>query len=189
MDDGRATRRNALFPGSAWVAVALAIPIAGLIGGAVSGPVDAPAAAVVGGVLTGAGLGAAQWFAARGVFGDRWVWVATSALGYGVGLLLAAAAVGYATDIGSLAMMGALSGVVLGAAQGIALAAQGRRRFACIWAIAMPPLLATGWAATTLIGVDVDNQFTIFGALGAIVFMLLSGLILARYSPAAAEAG
>jgi hypothetical protein len=47
----------------------------------------------------------------------------------------------------------------------------------------MPILLALGWAASTLIGVDVDNQFTVFGASGAIVFTLLSGLLLARLAP------
>lgn len=47
----------------------------------------------------------------------------------------------------------------------------------------MPVMLALGWAATTVIGVDVDEQFTIFGAMGAVVFTLLSGLLLARYQP------
>jgi hypothetical protein len=48
----------------------------------------------------------------------------------------------------------------------------------------MPALLAIGWSSTTLIGVSVEDQFTVFGALGAIVFTLLSGLVLARYTPA-----
>jgi hypothetical protein len=174
---------DALFPGWHWVGVALAFPIAGLIGGAVSGPVDAPLAALIGGALTGAGLGAAEWLAARDRFGKGWIWIAASAMGYGAGLLLGAAAVGYDTDIGSLAAMGAISGLVLGAIQGVALLEQGRRRLAVAWAAAMPFLLALGWLATTLIGVDVDQQFTVFGAMGAVVFMLLSGLVLARFSP------
>jgi len=163
--------------------MAIAIPIAGLIGWAVSGPVDAPAAALIGGLITGAGLGAAQWFAAKEAFGDGRAWIATSAVAYGAGLLVAAAAVGYNTDIGSLVAMGAISGLFLGAAQGLALAQQGRKRLAFAWAAAMPVLLALGWAATTVIGIDVAEQFTVFGAAGAIVFTLLSGLILARFSP------
>jgi len=103
-----------LFPGWRWAIVALAFPIAGLIGWAVSGPVDAPLAAIVGGVITGAGLGAAEWFAARDTFGDSRVWIATSGAAYGVGLLVAAAAVGYNADLGSLVAMGAISGLVLG---------------------------------------------------------------------------
>jgi hypothetical protein len=48
----------------------------------------------------------------------------------------------------------------------------------------MPALFALGWSTTTLAGIDVDEQFTVFGAAGALVFMLLSGLLLARFMPA-----
>ena len=177
-----------LFPGWRWVLMAVAIPIAGLIGWAVSGPVDAPAAALIGGLITGAGLGAAQWFAAKDAFGDARTWIATSAVAYGAGLLVAAAAVGYNTDLGSLAAMGAISGLFLGVGQGLALMQQGRSRLAFAWAAAMPVLLALGWAATTVIGIDVDEQFTVFGASGAIVFTLLSGFVLARFSPTVTRA-
>jgi hypothetical protein len=163
--------------------VGLAFPVAGLIGWAVSGPVDAPAAALIGGVITGAGLGAAQWWSAKDVFGDARAWIATSAIAYAAGLVVAAAAVSYNTDLGSLVAMGAISGVFLGVGQGLALAQQGRKRLALAWGAAMPILLALGWAASTGIGVDVDEQFTVFGAAGAIVFTLLSGLVLARFSP------
>jgi len=180
---GQAPSSARLFPGWRWVSMALAIPIAGLIGWVVGGPVDAPAAALIGGVITGAGLGAAEWFAGKDAFGDARAWIATSAVAYGAGLVVAAAAVGYNTDIGSLAAMGAISGLFLGVGQGLALAQQGRKRLAFAWAVAMPVLVALGWAATTVIGVDVDEQFTVFGAAGAIVFTLLSGLVLARFSP------
>jgi hypothetical protein len=79
--------------------------------------------------------------------------------------------------------MGAVTGVVLGAAQGLTLAAQGRTRLAVAWGGAMPVLLAIGWSTSTLVGVDVDDQFTVFGAAGAIVFTVLSGLLLARFMP------
>jgi hypothetical protein len=181
---GQTPASTRIFPGWHWAAVALAFPVAGYIGWGVSGHVDAPGAALIGGVITGAGLGAAQWFAAQGAFGDRpAVWIATSAVAYGAGLLVGAAAVGYSTDIGSLMAMGGISGLFLGVGQGLALAQEGRRRLALIWGAAMPILLAVGWAASTLIGIDVDKQFTVFGAMGAIVFTLLSGLLLARFTP------
>lgn len=176
--------RSPVFPGWRWAAVALAFPIAGLIGGTIGGPVDALGAALLGGVVTGAGLGAAEWLAAKDMLG-RWpAWVGASAIGYGLGLAAGAALVGYETDLGSLAAMGAISGLVLGGAQGLVLAAQGRRRFAMAWAAAMPALLAAGWSVTTLGGIDVDQQFTVFGAFGAVTFMVLSGLLLARFMPA-----
>lgn len=180
--------RGTLFPGWRWAVVALAFPIAGYIGWGIGGRVDEPAAALIGGVLTGAGIGAAQWFAARNAFGDGRSWVAVSALGYGVGLLAGAAIVGYDTDIGSLMAMGATTGLVLGVVQGVALGAQGRLSFGVAWGLAMPLLLALGWAASTTIGVDVDKQFTVFGAMGAIVFTILSGALLARFSAARPEA-
>jgi hypothetical protein len=185
---GRTAAPTRIFPGWHWAAVALAFPIAGYIGWAVSGHVDAPLAALIGGLITGAGLGAAQWFGAKGAFGTSpAVWITTSAVAYGAGLLVGAAAVGYSTDLGSLMAMGAISGLFLGAGQGLALAQQDRRRLAFAWTVAMPILLAAGWAASTLIGVDVDKQFTVFGAMGAIVFTLLSGLLLARFAPSPAR--
>jgi hypothetical protein len=105
-------------------------------------------------------------------------------VGYGVGLAAGAALVDYETNLGSLAAMGAVSGVVLGAGQGFALATQGQKRLALAWGVAMPALLAIGWSLTTLGGIDVDKQFTVFGAYGAVAFTLLSGLLLARFMPA-----
>ena len=46
------------------------------------------------------------------------------------------------------------------------------------WALALPVLWSLGWAATTLGGISVEDQFTIFGAYGAVTFMALSGLLL-----------
>jgi hypothetical protein len=175
--------KHRLFPGWLWVAVAIAFPIGGLIGRAVAGPVDAIGAALLGGVLTGAVLGVGQWLAARGELGNGPVWIGASALGYGVGLAGGAALVGFGTELGELAAMGAVSGVALGAAQGLALALQGRTRLGIGWAAAMPVLLVFGWSASTLVGVDVGLQFTVFGAAGAVLFMLLSGLLLARLTP------
>ncbi len=42
----------------------------------------------------------------------------------------------------------------------------------------MPALWALGWTATTLGGISVDDQFTVFGAYGALTFSALSGLLL-----------
>jgi hypothetical protein len=177
-----AERRS--FPGWAWVAVAVAFPVAGLIGWGVGGHVDAVGAALVGGAITGAGLGAVEWWAAKGALGRAAAWISASAFGYAGGLAVGAALVGYDTDLGALVVMGLVSGAVLGVAQGLVLARQGHRGLALPWALAMPVLFALGWIAASSIGVSVDDQFTVFGASGAVVFMLLSGLLLARFTPA-----
>ena len=66
--------------------------------------------------------------------------------------------------------------MLLGLAQTVAL--PGRTRDAGAWARAMPLLWALGWTVTTLGGIPVAAQFTIFGASGAVTFSALSGLLL-----------
>jgi hypothetical protein len=44
----------------------------------------------------------------------------------------------------------------------------------------MPLLWALGWTVTAAAGVDVDRQYAVFGAFGAITFMALSGIVLDR---------
>jgi len=178
----RSGRRH--FPGWRWLAVAPAFPLAALIGRALGGPVDAVEAALIGGALTGAGLAAVQWWAADGALGRAGAWIGAGGVGYGIGLAAGAALVGYDTGLGELAIMGLVSGAGLGAAQGLVLARQGRRGLAVAWALAMPVLFALGWCASTLIGVDVENQYTVFGAAGAVLFMLGSGVLLAHITAA-----
>ena len=163
-----------------WTAGFLAFPIAGLAGTAVAGRVDSPLAALSGGAVAGLVLGAGQTLASRGRLDIR-TWVPATALGMGLGLLLGAASVGYDTSLGDLVLMGALTGLVLGPAQALALPQGTRLRWA--WAAAVPVLWALGWTATTLGGIDVDRQFTIYGAYGAITFSALSGLLLLRLLP------
>jgi hypothetical protein len=104
----------------------------------------------------------------------------------GVGLLVGAAVVDYGTSLGDLALMGTLTGLALGPAQAFALPHQARLRWA--WAAAMPALWALGWTVTTLGQIHVEEQFTIFGAYGALTFSVLSGVLLhflLPYRPAA----
>ena len=176
------------FPGWRWMAVWPAFPVAGLIGWTIGGRVDAVGAALVGGALTAAGLAAVQWWAAKGALGRPAPWIGASAVSYAVGLAGGAALAGYETDLGALALMGLISGAALGAAQGLVLARQGRRALALPWALAKPALFALGWSTASVTGIGVDDQFTVFGAGGALLFTLLSGLLLARLTPTSARA-
>ena len=163
-----------------WTAGFLAFPIAGLAGTAVAGRVDSPVAALSGGAVAGLVLGAGQTLASRRRL-DLRTWAPATAVGMGLGLLLGAATVGYETSLADLVLMGALTGLVLGPAQALVLPRGTRMRW--LWAAAVPPLWALGWTATTLGGIDVDRQWTIFGAYGAIAFSALSGLLLLRLLP------
>ncbi len=163
-----------------WTAGFLAFPLAGLAGTAVAGRVDSPIAALVGGAVAGLVIGAAQVLASRGRL-DLRRWVPATAAGMGLGLLLGASTVGYGTSLADLVLMGALTGCVLGVAQASALPRTTRLRW--VWAAALPVLWALGWTATTLGGISVEDQFTVFGAYGAVTFSALSGLLLHALLP------
>jgi hypothetical protein len=169
-----------------WTAGFLAFPLAGLAGTAVAGRVDSPVAALVGGAVAGLGIGLGQTLASRGRLDIR-RWVPATGIGMGLGLLLGAVTVGYGTSLPDLALMGALTGLVLGPAQALALPRGTRLRWT--WAVAVPALWALGWTTTTLGGIAVDEQFTVFGAYGAITFSALSGLLLLRLLPQPRAAG
>jgi hypothetical protein len=167
--------RRALRAWLIWVAGFLAFPLAGLAGLAVGGEVDGPAAAALGGVATGAVLGLGQALASSGRLPIR-RWIIATAAGMAVGLPAGAHFVGYGTSLRDLAVMGAITGAVIGPAQAIALP---RRAGHCwAWAAAMPALWATGWAVTTSAGIAVGDHFTTFGASGAITVTALLGILL-----------
>ena len=75
--------------------------------------------------------------------------------------------------------MGAVTGVGVGVLQALVLARHGVAG-AFWWAVANPPAWALGWLVTSyVISRNVKEQFTIFGASGAIVFGLLTWFVLA----------
>src|SRR3954452_11225956 len=163
-----------------WTAGFLAFPLAGLAGTAVGGRVDDPISALLGGAVAGAVIGVGQTLASRGRLDIR-RWVPATAIGMGAGLLLGAVSVGYDTSLADLAVMGALTGLLLGPAQALALPPGTRLRW--VWALSMPALWALGWTTTTLGGIAVDRQFTVFGAYGAVTFSALSGVLLLLLLP------
>ena len=177
---GSASARPPLRAWIAWTAGFLAFPIAGLAGTGVAGRVDSPASAIVGGAGAGLVVGAAQALLSRRRLDPR-RWIPATAVGMGIGLLLGAGLVGYGTSLRELAVMGALTGAVLGPAQALALPARTRRRW--LWAAAMPGLWALGWTVMTLIGVDVEEQLTLFGASGALTFSAASAALLHALLP------
>jgi hypothetical protein len=160
-----------------WTAGFLAFPIAGVLATALVGRINDAGSALVGGMVAGAVIGTGQWQVARRLI-DAQTWIPATALAMGVGLLVGAWVVGYGTSLGELALMGAITGIPLGAAQAYLL--RDRVANAWLWAAAMPVLWALGWTVTTAGGIAVDRQFAVFGAYGAITFMALSGVLLDR---------
>ena len=161
-----------------WTVGFVSFPIAGIAAEVAVGRINDAVAALLGGLIAGAVIGTGQWLAARRLLGDPLAWIAATAAAMGIGLLAGAWAVGYGTSVGELALMGAITGVPVGAVQAFLLRDRVARSW--VWAAAMPLLWALGWAVTTAAGIGVDRQYAVFGAFGAITFMALSGVLLDR---------
>lgn len=167
-------RRLWLWP----VAILLGFPIGGLLADLAVDGVDSMSAALVGGLVAGIVTGAVEWFALwRWV---SWLWIAATGVGMAAGLTAGAAVASYGVGRGDLLLMGAVTGIGVGVAQALVLVRQ-RGGGAWWWALANPPAWALGWLASSyVITANIDERFTNFGASGAVVFGLLTWLLLAR---------
>jgi hypothetical protein len=166
-------RRLWLWP----VAILVGFPIGGYVADLVVDGVDSLGAALAGGLIAGAIIGAAEWFALRRWV--SWLWIPATCAGMAVGLAAGAALVNYGTGRGDVVLLGAVTGVGVGVAQALVLV---RRRIpgAFWWAVANPPAWALGWLVTSyVITTNVEEQFPNFGASGALVYGLLTWLLLA----------
>jgi len=159
-----------------WMLSFLGFPLGGLAAWLLVGPVVDTTSAVTGGLLTGAILGAAQAWALRTDRRQLVTWTLATAVGMAVGLAVGAFAAGYATSLGDLVLQGVLTGAAVGVAQA---AAMWRRTgpLALAWPGYLAAAWAAGWTVTTLAGIGVEEQFTVFGASGALVVVLLTSVL------------
>jgi hypothetical protein len=161
----------------AWpVAILVGFPIGGLVANSIVGGIDRVGTAVAGGLIAGAIIGAAQWLALRPLV--PWAWVVATSVGMAAGLTAGAALVDYGSGRGDLALMGAVTGLGVGGLQAFLL----RRRVsgAAWWAAVNPPAWAIAWLVTSfVITRNVKEHYPNFGASGALVFALVTLLLLA----------
>jgi hypothetical protein len=169
-----------------WIAGFVAFIIGGALAMGVTGRINDVRSALVGGLVAGAVIGTGQWLVGRRLLGDPQAWIPATAVAMGIGLGVGAWVVGYGTSLGELALMGFITGIPIGAAQAYLL--RDRLANAWVWGAAVPLLWALGWTVTTAGGIDVDRQFAVFGAYGAITFMALSGVLLDRLRAATSPA-
>ncbi|MDQ3880279.1 MAG: hypothetical protein M3295_04320 [Chloroflexota bacterium] len=160
----------------AWpVAILVGFPIGGYAANVIVGKIDSVGASLIGGLIAGAIVGAAQWLALRAVV--SWVWLVATSVGMAAGLTVGAALVDYGISRGDLALMGAVTGLAVGGLQAFLLARPGSG--AIWWVVVNPPAWALAWFVTTfVITKNVKEHFAVFGASGALVFALLTWLVL-----------
>jgi hypothetical protein len=170
---------DALYP-RLWlwlIAILFGFPIGGFLADVVVDGVDSVGAALAGGLIAGALIGAAEWFALRRWV--SWLWIVGTTVGMAAGLAVGAALVDYGISRADLALMGAVTGVGVGVLQALVLARHGISG-TFWWAVVNPPAWALGWFVTSyVITRNIDERFATFGASGAIVFGLLTWLVLA----------
>jgi hypothetical protein len=154
-------KRNAL----RWLPTFFGFPLGGFVAELIAGPVDGLVPALLAGAVTGSVLGAIQVWGMGSNGPPAHGWIIATTTGLTVGLALGSAAVDYGTSLGDLVLQGAICGLAIGTAQALVL----RGRAAYLWAPALSALWALGWAISTSIGVDVDTQWAVFGASGALV--------------------
>jgi hypothetical protein len=162
-----------------WVwaaAILVSFPIGGYLADLVVNGVESVGAALIGGLIAGAITGRAEWFALRRWI--SWMWIPATTVGMAVGLAAGTALVDYGIGRGDIVLMGAVTGAGVGVLQTLVLARHRIPR-AFWWAVANPPAWALGWLVTSyVISTNVKEHFAIFGASGALVFGLLTWLLL-----------
>ena len=161
-----------------WLPTFLGFPAGGLIASLLIGPVQTPLTALIGGAIAGTYIGLAQWLALRRLYGITWVWSLASSLGMGIGLALGVSLVGTGTGTLDLLTRGLITGLGVGAAQAYLL-----RKLVPVWlwTLMVGVLWALAWPITRLvITQNIDNDFAVFGASGALFFTLFSGFVLSR---------
>ncbi|MGH2815211.1 MAG: hypothetical protein ACRDLC_08645, partial [Actinomycetota bacterium] len=84
--------------------------------------------------------------------------------------------VDFRTGLADLAIQGAVCGAAVGSLQAVVLRPLlGRRALA--WPVALSAVWAAGWTITAAAGVQVDQQFAVFGSSGAIVATALTAVL------------
>lgn len=166
-----------------WVPTIVGFPLGGLLAIQITSTTGGPDSAALAGLIAGIVVGTAQWLALRPRV--TWTWIPMTAGGMAGGLALAVATTGGATDLGSLAVLGAVAGLVVGGAQAIVL-----KRW--VWPLVVAASWSAAWVISALVIVDEQRGFATFGLSGAALVTVATGLtlraLLGRRAPTTAAA-
>ena len=165
-----------------WVIAVIGFPIGGYVAQTVAGPAATVPAAVLSGLIAGAIIGMAQgvalWLRGQALA----LWVAGTAIALAVALAVVTAAIGQIETTTEAVTLGAVSGVLIGAAQAALFMRAGIAN-AWIWILVTGIAWAVGWLATASVGVALAPGWPVYGASGAVASQLITAVALWRLIP------
>jgi hypothetical protein len=160
-----------------WLVATLAFPAGGFIGHLIAGPAATVPAALISGLIAGTIIGLGQGLAMRSKPQPIVEWAATTAVGMGIGLAAVTAIIGQIDSLTDAALLGAVSGLAIGALQA-ALLIRDRVGNALLWVVATAVAWAVGWSVTASVGVALAAGWPVYGISGAIASQLITGVVL-----------
>ena len=166
-----------------WLVAIIAFPIGGYIGHLIGGPAATVPSALISGLIAGAIIGAGQGVA-LGILRPQALalWVGATALGLGIALAAVTAVIGQIDTMTDAILLGAISGLAIGAGQAAFLSREGVAN-AWIWVVTLGVAWAIGWAVTASIGVALEAGWPVFGLSGALVSQAIVGIVLWKVLP------
>jgi hypothetical protein len=161
-----------------WIVAIIGFPIGGYIGHMIGGPAATVPAALISGLIAGAIIGAGQALALR-LFRPQALalWAGATAVGLGVALAAVTAVIGLIDTQTEAIILGAISGLALGAGQA-ALLMRVRVANAWMWFVASGVAWAVGWAVTSGVGVALAAGWPVYGISGALASQIITGVVL-----------
>jgi hypothetical protein len=164
-----------------WLFSFIGFPLGGWLAIETVGGVDGAASGAAAGALAGVVIGIVQGFALKehaSIAG----WTIHTTVGLSAGMAAAGAITQGGTSVADLMLTGLIAGTAVGAAQAPVLTTS--RRAAIAWVGVVAGAWSLGWLTTANVIVDADRGYTMFGASGALVATVLTGLALRRMLPA-----
>jgi hypothetical protein len=160
-----------------WLVATAGFPIGGFVGHAIAGPAATVFAALIGGLIAGAIIGVGQAGALALSPRAIGIWAGATAAGLAVPLIAVTALIGQIDTTFDAVLLGALSGLAIGAGQAFLLGREGVGN-AWMWVAGSAIAWAAGWLVTTAIGVSLTAGWPVYGLSGALVSQVITGVVL-----------
>lgn len=165
-----------------WIVALIAFPIGGYIGFAVGGPAATVPAASISGFVAGVFIGLAQGVALRLAPQTLAIWTVGTAVALSIALGAMTAIIGQIATSAEAVLVGAVSGLLIGAAHATFLV-HGRVANAAIWVVGSGVAWAIGWFVTTGIGVSTATGWPVYGLSGALASQVITAVVLWKLMP------